>query len=222
MLTLLGVVVVVIGFARRMNPLLVVLAAILVTSVAAGMSPVAVVAAIGKTFTSNRFMAASWLMLPLVGTLERMGLRERAQTIVRSIGATTAGRVLLAYLVIRQAAAALGLTALGGHAQMVRPLVAPMAEAAAARGKKLSDTMRFRIRAFAAATDNVGLFFGEDIFIAIGSILLMKGFLHQNGIDVEPLDLAKWAVPTAVVALVVHGIRLLRLDRAVDRDGSDA
>lgn len=224
MLTLLGVLVVVVGFARRMNPLLVVLAAIATTSLASGMHPVAIVAAIGKTFTANRYMAVGWLLLPLVGVLERMGLREQAQTLVRSIRVATAGRVLLAYFVLRQAAAALGLTALGGQAQMVRPLVAPMAEAAAertlaARGRKLGDALRFRLRAHAAAADNIGLFFGEDIFIAIGSILLMKAFLRQNGIDVEPLDLAKWAIPTAIVALVVHGARLLRLDRAVDREG---
>ena len=226
MLTLLGVLVVVVGFARRMNPLLVVLAAMATTSIASGMDPVAIVAAIGKTFTANRYMAVGWLLLPLVGVLERMGLRERAQTLVRSIRVATAGRVLLAYFVLRQTAAALGLTALGGHAQMVRPLVAPMAEAAAertlgARGRRLGDALRFRLRAHAAAADNIGLFFGEDIFIAIGSILLMKAFLRQNGIDVEPLDLAKWAIPTAVVALVVHGARLLHLDRAVAREGDD-
>ncbi|MDF2698129.1 MAG: rane protein, partial [Labilithrix sp.] len=54
---------------------------------------------------------------------------------------------------------------------------------------------------------------GEDIFIAIGSILLMKGFLAQNGFDLEPLSLAVWAIPTALLALVLHGARLLRVDR---------
>ena len=45
-----------------------------------------------------------------------------------------------------------------------------------------SDAERARIRAQAAAVDNVAVFFGEDIFVAIGSILLIKGFLEQNGI----------------------------------------
>lgn len=71
---------------------------------------------------------------------------------------------------------AVGLTSVAGHPQTVRPLVAPMAEAAAeAQGVALSDAQRDEIRAYAAATDNVGLFFGEDIFLAIRSILLMKG-----------------------------------------------
>ena len=74
---------------------------------------------------------------------------------------------------------------------MVRPLIAPMAEAAAeTRFGKLKDSTRYLIRAHAAGVDNVALFFGEDIFIAIASILLVKGFLEQNGIIVEPLHLS--------------------------------
>ena len=64
-----------------------------------------------------------------------------------------------------------------------------------------------------SATDNVGLFFGEDIFIAIGSILLMKGFLEQYGIILEPLELSVWAIPTAIAAFLIHGARLMLLDR---------
>ena len=97
---------------------------------------------------------------------------------------------------------------------MVRPLIAPMAEAAAeTRHGELPQTVRERIRAYSAATDNVGLFFGEDIFIAIGSILLIRGFLEQNGIVIEPIHLALWAIPTAVAAFLVHGARLVLLDR---------
>ncbi|MBN9164029.1 MAG: DUF969 domain-containing protein [Myxococcales bacterium] len=215
MLTLLGVLVVVVGFALRLNPLLVVLTAGLVTGIASGMDVVGVVAAIGKAFTSNRYMAVGWLVLPVIGVLERAGLRERAEQLVRSIRVATAGRVLLAYFAIRQIAAALGMTSLGGHPQMVRPLVAPMAEAAAERqlDQSLPPSLRFWLRAHAAAADNIGLFFGEDIFIAIGSILLMKGFLAQNGFDIEPLAFAVWAIPTAVLALLVHGARLFRLDQ---------
>jgi uncharacterized membrane protein len=214
MLSLLGVVVVVVGFALRLNPLLVVLAAGLVTGLASGMDLVEVVAAIGKTFTANRYMSVGWLVLPVIGVLERAGMKERAEQLVRSIRMATAGRVLLVYFVIRQAASAFGLTSLGGHPQMVRPLVAPMAEAAAERQLgSLPPRIRFWIRAHAAAADNVGLFFGEDVFIAIGSVLLMKGFLAQNGFDLEPLSLAVWAIPTALLAFVVHGVRLVGVDR---------
>ena len=61
------------------------------------------------------------------------------------------------------------------------------------------------------------MFFGEDIFIAIASILLIKGFLEQNGILVEPLQLSVWAIPTAFCALAIHGTRLMLLDRRLAR-----
>ncbi|MEQ1492351.1 MAG: DUF969 family protein, partial [Terricaulis sp.] len=107
---------------------------------------------------------------------------------------------------------------LGGHPQMVRPLVAPMAEGAAtAKYGELPDRERFLIRSHAAAVDNIGLFFGEDIFIAIASILLIQGFLEQNGILVEPLALSLWAIPTAITALLIHTLRLWLLDQRLQR-----
>jgi hypothetical protein len=41
--------------------------------------------------------------------------------------------------------------------------------------------MRQRIRAMSAATDNVGLFFGEDVFVAFGAIVLMQTILRAEG-----------------------------------------
>ena len=100
----------------------------------------------------------------------------------------------------------------------MRPLVAPIAEAAAeAQAGDLDDDRREEVKAWAAATDNIGLFFGEDIFLAIGSILLIKGLLEQYGISLEPLHLSVWAIPTAVAAFLIHGFRLWRLDRRLKR-----
>jgi len=191
----------------------------LATGLASGLGPIDVVSAFGKAFTESRYVAIVWLVLPVIGLLERAGLKERARTVIAAIPAATTGRVLMIYFAIRQVTAALGLISLGGHAQMVRPLVAPMAEGAAEnRFGRLPATTRFRIRAHAAAADNVAVFFGEDIFIAIGSILLIKGFLEQNGISVEPSRLALWAIPTAVAAWLIHNARLLLLDRALRRE----
>jgi len=218
MLVLSGLLVVVLGFALRLNPLLVVTAAGIVTGLAGGLGLVKTLATLGHAFTESRYVAIVWLVLPVIGLLERAGLRERARELVTGIRAATAGRVLLAYLALRQATAALGLVSLGGHPQMVRPLIAPMAEGAAERDVPgLDDTTRQEIRAHAAAVDNIGVFFGEDIFIAIGSILLIKGVMEQAGITVLPTRLAIWAIPTAIAAFVIHGARLLRLDRRLLR-----
>jgi uncharacterized membrane protein len=219
MLTLVGVLIVIVGFALRANPLLVVTVAGVATGLAGGLDPVSVVTEFGRAFTENRYVALVWLTLPVIGMLERNGLRERAQTLVAKVRSATTGRVLLAYLALRQLTASMGLNSLGGHAQMVRPLVAPMAEAAAeSRFGKLADKTRYLIRAHAAATDNIGVFFGEDIFVAMGSVLLIKGFLEQNGIELTPMQIALWSIPTALAVFVIHGLRLLRLDRTLARE----
>jgi uncharacterized membrane protein len=222
MLTLLGIAVVVAGFVARFNPLLVVAAAAIVTGLAAGMSPIRVISAFGKAFNDNRYVSVVWLVLPVIGLLERAGLQERARLLVARVRTATPGRLLFAYFLVRQITAALGLTSLGGHAQMVRPLIAPMAEGAAEnRHGPLPDATRWRIRAWAAATDNVALFFGEDIFLAIASILLIKGFLEQNGIVVEPFQISVWAIPTAILAFLMHGTRLVLLDRRIQREAEE-
>jgi len=69
------------------------------------------------------------------------------------------------------------------------------------------------VKSFSAATDNVGLFFGEDIFIAIGSIILIQQTFATYGLILEPFQLAVWAIPTAISAFMIHGARLLMLDR---------
>jgi uncharacterized membrane protein len=218
MLALSGIAIVVTGFLLRLNPLLVVAVAALATGLAAGHDPVSVISAFGKAFNDNRYVSLVWLVLPVIGLLERYGLQERARQLIGRIRQATPGRLLLLYLIARQVTAALGLTSLGGHPQMVRPLIAPMAEASAEnRLGDLPETTRQSVRACAAAADNVGLFFGEDVFIAIGSILLIKGFLEQNGIAVSPFDLSVWAIPTAALAFLIHGSRLLLFDRRLRR-----
>ena len=227
MLVLLGILVVVAGFAARLNPLLTIVVAALVTGVlaavvagadAAGLwrAGVDTLALFGKAFNDNRYFHITWLVLPVIGLLEHAGLQERARDLVTQVKAATAGRLMLIYLIVRQATSALGLTSLGGHPQMVRPLIAPMAEGAAeTEHGPLTNKARFRIRGMAAGTDNIGLFFGEDIFIAIGSIVLIVGFLEQAGIKVEALHVSLWAIPTAIAAFVVHGVRLWFFDRTL-------
>jgi uncharacterized membrane protein len=69
----------------------------------------------------------------------------------------------------------------------------------------------------AAATDNVGVFFGEDIFLAVASILLIQGSLAGFGIELTPFQLSIWAIPSAICAFLIHGARLLLLDRKLGR-----
>jgi uncharacterized membrane protein len=221
MLTLLGVAVVVAGFAARFNPLLVVVVAAMVTGLAAGLPPLEVLAAFGKAFNENRYVSAALLVLPVVGVVERAGLQERARMLIARFRGVSVGPFLIGYMAFRQITSALGLTSIAGQAQSIRPIVAPMAEGAVeSRIGDLSPQIRQAVRAQAAATDNIALFFGEDIFIAIGSILLMVGFLAQSGIVMDPIHLSLWAIPSAIVAFVIHGGRLVLFDRRLRREAA--
>jgi uncharacterized membrane protein len=215
---LLGIALVVAGFALRLNPMLVVTAAAIVTGLLGGMDLVEVISTFGKAFNDNRIIAIVWIVLPVIGLLERFGLQQQAATLIRKLKNATTGRLLILYLLYRQLTAAIGLHSTAGHPQTVRPLVAPMALAAAEKqhGVLDEDTAE-TVKAYSAATDNVGLFFGEDIFFAIGSIVLIQQVLATYGYDLAPLELAVWAIPTAVLAFLIHGTRLLLLDRRLAR-----
>lgn len=219
MIKLVGILVVAVGFALRLNTLLVVMAAGIATGLVAGMSFNDIVAQFGKLFVENRYMTLPVvLVLPVVGLLERHGLRERAAALIGRSKAATAGSVVLLYTAVRQISMSLGLN-IGGQAAAVRPIVAPMAEGAArARHGELPEKTVEVIRAHAAAAENVGAFFGEDIFIAVGAILLMKGFFDSVKLEVGVWAMALWGIPTALAAFGAMRWRTRALDRRVGRD----
>ncbi|WP_282498599.1 DUF969 domain-containing protein [Pantoea stewartii] len=218
---LLGIAAIVVGFVLRFNPVLVVIVSGFVTGIAALMPLGDILQKLGEGFLNTRNLPLI-LLLPLavIGLLERHGLKQRAQAWIVQIKTATAGRLLIVYLFVREVTAALGLTSLGGHPQMVRPLLAPMAEGASEnRYGALPPEVRHRLRAMSAATDNVGLFFGEDIFVAFGAIIFMHNFMQESaGIQTEPLHIALWGIPTALSAFLIHSARLIRLDRQLARE----
>ena len=234
MIKLIGILVVAVGFALRFNTLLVVMAAGIGTGLVAGMSFNEIMELFGKYFVENRYVTLTvLLMLPVVGLLERYGLRERAETLIKRAKAATAGRVLLFYTAVRQVSIALGVN-IGGHAAMVRPLVAPMAEAAAklqferaalpaegaarARHGELPEKTTEAIRAHAAAAENTGNFFGEDTVFAVGAVYLIKGVLEAQGLKVSVWTLSLWGMPTAFVAFGLMAWRARVLDRRIARE----
>ena len=222
MIKLIGILVVAVGFGLRFNTLLVVMAAGVATGLVAGMSFNEIMGLFGTFFVENRYMTlAVVLMMPVIGLLERYGLQERAGTLIRRARAATAGRVLILYTAVRQVSISLGVN-VGGHAGAVRPLIAPMAEGAArARQGEIPAETAQAIRAHAAAAENVGNFFGEDVFIAVGAILLMKGFFDALKLEVSVWRMALWGIPTALVAFGAMVWRCRRLDRRVARESAE-
>ena len=220
MIKLIGVAIVIIGLLFRFNPLLVVLAAGFATGLVAGLSPLQILEAIGQAFVTNRYMSLLILVLPVIGILERFGLREKAEDLIRCMKTLTAGRVMIAYQIFRQVTVGLGLQ-LGGHPSFIRPIIAPMTEAAAAREGANSSAWLERIRGMSASAENYGNFFGQLLFPAAGGLLLIKGVLENAGYKEDLLKMAEYAIPTAVAAAVVAAVRFLLMDRTIRAAGSN-
>jgi uncharacterized membrane protein len=219
MLVLIGVLLVVVGFLLRLNSLVVVVVAGIVTGLLGGMSPVAILDAFGEGFASSRSVTIFVIVLPVIGLIERFGLQEQARRLISRLAGLTTGRILFLYLVIRQVTSAVGLSTIAGHPQTVRPLIYPMALGSAERKYgSVSDKIKEKIKGHAAGTDNVGSFFGEDIFVAVGSILLITGFVDATyHLNLDAARIALWAIPTGICALVVHSVRVLLFDRQLAR-----
>ena len=217
MWSLIGVVIIVIGFILRLDTIAVVLVAGITTGLVGGLSFVEILDIIGTSFMNNRYMSLFLVTLPVIGVLERYGLRERAATVIKEMKVATTGRVISVYHLVREVAATLSLR-LGGHVQFIRPLVNPMAYGAAEKeyGEVDEETEEI-IKGYAAASENLGNFFGQNVFVAAGGVLLIVGTLEEQGISVTPLSVAKASIPIALVALIYGFIQNSLLDRRIKR-----
>jgi len=200
---------------------LVVVVAGITSGVASGMSVGDLLALLGTSFIGNRVLLLFVLTLPIIGLVERHGLRERAQAWILGFRRLSLARLLVAYLAFRQLLSMFGLYDIAGHAQTVRPLIAPMAEQAAARDAPIDEATRMRVRALAAATDNIGRFFGEDVFLAFAGVLLIQRFFESQGIHLEPFAISIWALPTAIAAFVIHTLRIVWVQRSLKRASTE-
>lgn len=217
MLSLIGVLIIVIGFIFRLDTIAVVLVSGIVTGLVGGLSFPEILDIIGTSFIKNRYMSLFLVTLPVIGVLERYGLRERASNLIKEMKVVTTGSVLSTYHIVRELAAALSLR-LGGHVQFIRPLVNPMAQGAAEKQHgEIDEETEEIIKGFSAASENLGNFFGQNVFVAAGGVLLIVGTLGEQGIDILPLDVAKASIPIAVIAFVYGLIQNFLLDKRIQK-----
>ena len=203
---LIGIGIITIGFMLRLNTLLVILIAGVVTGLIAHLQIIEILSILGSSFTQNRYMSLFILILPMIGLLEHYGLKELAEILISSMKNASVSKVTFAYLILRKVTNAMGLS-LGGHPSMVRPLIAPMAEAAAVtENPSITDNQRLRVRAFAAVSENFGNFFSQLIFIGSGGLLLIKGVLNEAGYTMELDDMYVWALPSALASIIIFFI----------------
>lgn len=214
---LLGVLIIVVGFALKLDVVAVVLISGLVTGLIAGMPIVEVLDVIGKGFVNNRYMSLFFLSLPLIAIMERYGLKDRAAEAIQKMKSASAGGVVGLYILIRWAAAALSLR-LGGHVQFVRPLILPMAEGAASKKVELSDKRLEELKGLAGAAENYGNFFGQNIFPVASGVLLIQGTLNQAGYDVTNGEIAKSSILAGISMLILALVQCYLYERKLRKD----
>jgi uncharacterized membrane protein len=157
------------------------------------------------------------ITLPAVGLAERYGLQEQAARLIRRISAATVGRLLIVYQLFRVLMGILGIR-LSGHPAFVRPLVFPMslgaAEATAhARSvESLPAAEIERIKAADSASENYGNFYGQNLSPVQPGILLVYGVLKGLGYNVEIWSLVLYAVPIALISVVLGAAQFSLLD----------
>ena len=204
LLILIGIVIIVVGFSLKLDVLAVVLTAGIATGLAAKMSLLDILEIIGKAFVDNRLMSIFLISLPVIAVLERYGLRERSATLIGNLKNATAGKILGLYMVIRSIASALSIR-IGGHIQFIRPLIFPMAEAAAKSHKQneLTEKETEDLKSLSAAIENYGNFFAQNIFIGASGLLLIQGTLQESGYNVSLKDLSLFSIPMGIVAVIL-------------------
>lgn len=221
-ITLIGILIIVVGFALKLDVLAVVIVSGIVTGLVAGIDFVEILRILGESFVSNRLMSIFLIIFPVIAIIERYGLKERAAYLIGKIKNASAGKVLSIYSVVRSIASALNVR-IGGHVQFVRPLILPMSEAAAetAKGEELTESEDEEIKGLSAAVENYGNFFAQNCFPASSGVVLIQGTLVGLGFKEVTLSMiSSSAIYVAVISVILTFIQVLWFDKKLKKGGS--
>ncbi|MEW9095612.1 MAG: DUF969 domain-containing protein [Clostridiaceae bacterium] len=217
MIKLIGILIILVGFIMKLDTIAVVVFAGIATGLASGMSFNDVMATLGRAFVENRYMSIFIISLPVIGLLERYGLRERAAYLISKLKSATVGKLTSLYLVIRTIAAMFGIR-IGGHVQFIRPLVLPMAMGAGEnRYGEIDKEDIETIKGLEGSVENYGNFFGQNFFVASSGVLLVVGVMKEQGYIVEAVDVAKASLPIALAIMIIGTIQFLYYDKKFDK-----
>lgn len=218
---LIGVLIVIVGFILKLDTLAVVVVAGLATGLVAGMSPMKILDTLGTAFITNRTATLFILTLPAIGLCERNGLKDKAVDFITSLKNATTGRLIAIWQIIRTIASAFSLR-IGGHPQFIRPLINPMAQAAAeVQYGELDEKTQDEIKGMCAGSENYGNFFAQNCFMGASGTLLIVSTLTEQGYPVDALQIAGQSVPIAVLSVVVGVIYALLFDQILKRRFAD-
>lgn len=213
---LIGVVIIVLGFALKLDVLAVVLVAGIVTGLVSDLDFFHILEIIGTSFVNNRLMSIFLIMFPVIAIIERFGMKERAAYLIGKIKNASAGKVLSLWIVIRSLASAMNIR-IGGHVQFIRPLILPMTAAAAeaSKGCRLTEKEDEKVKGLSAASENYGNFFAQNCFPAASGVVLIQSGLAVAGYDVTLSSIASASIFVMIISIFLTIVQVFLFDRQV-------
>ena len=213
---LIGVAIIVLGFALKLDVLAVVLVAGIVTGLVSGLDFFHILEIIGTSFVNNRLMSIFLIMFPVIAIIERFGMKERAAYLIGKIKNASAGKVLSLWIVIRSLASAMNIR-IGGHVQFIRPLILPMTAAAAeaSKGCRLTEKEDEKVKGLSAASENYGNFFAQNCFPAASGVVLIQSGLAVAGYDVTLSSIASSSIFVMIISIILTMVQVFLFDRQV-------
>lgn len=217
LIKLVGVLIVIIGFALKLDSILIIFLALIATGFVGGLGVEGLLETIGTNFVANRSMAIFIMILLITGTLERNGLREAAAALMKKVKGATAGKLICAYGALRGFFGAFNV-GFGGVAGFIRPVLLPMAEGAIKNGgDEPHEEHMEQIKGMASGMENITWFFFQVLFVGGAGGLLVQGALASLGYEVELVELASVEIPVAIFALVVACVYYLIKDKKLSK-----
>ena len=205
LIKLLGVLIVIVGFALKLDSILIIFLALITTGIVGGLGVGGLLETIGTNFVANRSMAIFMMILLVTGTLERNGLRA------------TAGKLIAVYGVLNGLFGAFNV-GFGGVAGFIRPVLLPMAEGAIENKEgTVNEEHLEEVKGLAAAMQNFTWFFFQVLFVGGAGGILVQTTLAGLGYEVSLIDLAAVEIPVALFSLVVSCVYIIVKDNRISK-----
>ncbi len=215
LIKLLGIVIVIVGFALKKDPILIIVCSAIVTAIVGGLDPVKFLETFGGTFVANRSMIVFILTFLIVGTMERNGLKEAASNLIGKVKVASPGALIGVYGLLRGALGAFNVS-VGGVAGFVRPVLMPMVTGSIEnKGLTPNEDHVEKLKGMAGGMENIAWFFCQVLFVGGSGALLVQGTLSGLGYEVELIDLAAVEVPVAIFAMAVAITTFYLKDRSL-------
>ncbi|CDA79159.1 MAG: DUF969 domain-containing protein [Negativibacillus massiliensis] len=212
MLSLLGVVVVIIGFALKLEPIAIIVVSAIVTAVCGGINVVDLLTSVGTTFVANRNQLITIILMILTGTLEKNGLKEAGAALIRKAKGLTTGMLIAIWGVLDEIFIIFKIP-IGGIPSYVRPILMPMTLGIIeSKGYEVAPEHEETIKALYGKDYNVSNFFGQCLFAANSSVLLIQSTLASIGYEVDVMQIVAVQIPVALFAMLVNATQTLIVD----------